>query len=479
MGLINTTQKDYYQGQDTVQLSGDEIYGGYQFTSLNDIISQFMVVYVGENKIIPKAKRLDVAFHAQRAMQELSFDTFKSIKSFEYTVPPSLTMPLPQDYVNYVKLSWTDSAGIEHIIYPALKTSNPSSYQQNSDGSFVFEENNHHLYGDEGNRFRSYGIEQVLANDITSSSNSHPTGSGDEKSAFLLKKYKKETRIAIANTDGHQGLEVQYGGGQDGVTTTGSGGVSWISSTRKLIINFTSTNHDIDVGMRIFGPGIPKDATVTEILTPGNVPKNHTNFPGMAIYYTTPKMEEFRLNTPSTSTALPSHSLPSSTAAREVEEEIIFVNLNRQSNTSDNYKSATPSENQDDYQDDTYWPANGERYGLDPQHSQANGSYYIDPITGLIHFGSNISGKNVVLNYISDSLGTDGEMQVHKFAEEAMYKWISHAILAGMSNIPEYQVNRFKKERFAAIRTAKLRLSNIKLEEITQILRGKSKQIKH
>jgi hypothetical protein len=40
-------------------------------------------------------------------------------------------------------------------------------------------------------------------------------------------------------------------------------------------------------------------------------------------------------------------------------------------------------------------------------------------------------------------------------------------------------VPRFKKERFAAIRTAKLRLSNIKLEEITQILRGKSKQIKH
>jgi hypothetical protein len=70
-------------------------------------------------------------------------------------------------------------------------------------------------------------------------------------------------------------------------------------------------------------------------------------------------------------------------------------------------------------------------------------------------------------------------MKVHKFAEEAMYKWISYAILSSKSNIPEYQVNRLKKERFAAIRKAKLRLSNIKIEEITQILRGKSKQIKH
>ena len=161
-------------------------------------------------------------------------------------------------------------------------------------------------------------------------------------------------------------------------------------------------------------------------------------------------------------------------------EEIIFVDLNKKSTIASSYKSNTPSENNnDDYEDDTYWPANGERYGLDPQHAQVNGSYYIDQIAGTIHFSSNISGKTVILDYISDSLGTDTEMRVHKLAEEAMYKWIAHAILSGKSNIPEYQVNRFKKERFAAVRTAKLRLSNIKLEEITQTLRGKSKQIKH
>ena len=112
-------------------------------------------------------------------------------------------------------------------------------------------------------------------------------------------------------------------------------------------------------------------------------------------------------------------------------------------------------------------------------HTQVNGSFYIDCNKGKIHFSSNINGKNVVLDYLSDGLGTDDEMKVHKFAEEAMYKWIIHAILASKTNTPEYMVARFKKERFAAIRNAKLRLSNIKLEEITQILRGKSKWIKH
>ena len=64
-------------------------------------------------------------------------------------------------------------------------------------------------------------------------------------------------------------------------------------------------------------------------------------------------------------------------------------------------------------------------------------------------------------------------------AEEAMYMHIAYAILAGRQNVPEYIVNRFKKERFAEMRKAKIRLSNYKIEEFTQIMRGKSKQIKH
>jgi hypothetical protein len=70
-------------------------------------------------------------------------------------------------------------------------------------------------------------------------------------------------------------------------------------------------------------------------------------------------------------------------------------------------------------------------------------------------------------------------MRVHKFAEEAMYKCIAYAIMSTRANVQEYIVNRFRKEKFAATRKAKLRLSNLKIEELTQILRGKSKQIKH
>ena len=180
-----------------------------------------------------------------------------------------------------------------------------------------------------------------------------------------------------------------------------------------------------------------------------------------------------------TNTVELSHPASSTTIYPAVSgDTVTFLIDEEDSRTWSSYKSSSSSEeNQDDYIDDTYWPASGKRYGLDPQHAQANGSFYVDRDT--INFGSNIVGKTVVLDYISDNLGYDSEMKVHKFAEEAMYKWIMYGILSTRANIPEYQVQRFKKEKFAETRKAKLRLSNIKLEELTQILRGKSKQIKH
>ena len=63
-------------------------------------------------------------------------------------------------------------------------------------------------------------------------------------------------------------------------------------------------------------------------------------------------------------------------------------------------------------------------------------------------------------------------------AEEAMYLSISYNLLANRSSVSEAMIARFKKDKRAALRNAKIRLSNIKLEEITQVMRGQSKWIK-
>ena len=247
-----------------------------------------------------------------RAVQELSYDVFRSIKSQEIEVPSTLTMMLPQDYVNYVKLVRVDSSGIERILYPTGKTSNPFAIKQNTDGTYDFTQ----------------------------------------------------------DTDG------------DG---------------------------DID-------------------------------------------------------------------SDDEISDSLLEQSGN--SNTWSNYKDQTSPDPYSDDSTDLEIDSRGRRYGLDPQHVQSNGTFFIDYQRGYIHFGSSLSGQTVTLKYVSDGLGTDAEMVVHKFCEEACYKWISYAILASRTNIPEYIVQRYKKEKFAETRKAKIRLSNIKIEEFNQVLKGLIKPIK-
>ena len=499
MGLLDgTNHLQYYQGNN---------YGNYQFTSLQDIIDQFMVAYVGEDKIISKVKRTDVAFHAQRGLAELSFDTFRSIKTQQIDAPASLTMPLPHDYVNYTRIMSVDSAGIKHPLYPTRDTQNPFQIAQEDDGTYTFAVSDNEVTN-------GSFIKDLYPTTWSRLTNSNVSGNVTDNEELQFKHKTKEFNIDLNNYWGVIGVVFQEIDVSDQKTidlsatglavaqpTGGAQGILRVGITAEDPNSYTDIIHvpGINESRYTYGyqaTGAAGDSMWTDglggylewdsdtpldqvVLTPTKADINVENFnkvwvlvvsymvydgsDNIADKELTNKVDNITVTASSGSIYL------TSPVGNEVE-----------SSTWQSYKSTTPSENNnDDYEDDTYWPNKGERYGLDPSRAQVNGSFFIDQRLGKIHFSSNISGKTIVLDYISDSLGTDGEMQVHKFAEEAMYKWIMHAVLSTRINIPEYQVNRLKKERFAAIRQAKLRLSNVKLEEITQILRGKSKQIKH
>ena len=475
MALLNNTPQEYYNSND---------FGNYQFVSLADIIKQFMYVYVGEDKIISKASKTDVAFHAQRALAELSFDTLKSCKAQEYEVPATLQMPLPQDYVNYTRISWVDAAGIKHPLYPTKHTSNPPNPFQNSSGGFELSVV----------ALLSPGTGDVLVN-VTDTSKSlgdnntevlnnsihvgMPCQFEGDSTQYTVKDFDhttgSHTIIQLVDSDGND-----YLGPTIGAATTPS------ALYRKLIFrnldgslfkkfsnitnfdNFTyntgdtffSFNAEATSDFNNIEPGMIISVDNEEGF--GVVLSVDNGYLGSSIRPTIYFENNFTSLTPGTNLHL--------TFSGGTPDE---------STTWSNYKSNVPSENNhNDYEDDNYWPLDGNRYGLEPSHAQINGSFYIDCTYGKIHFSSNISGKTVILDYISDSLGTDEEMQVHKFAEEAMYRSILHAVASGLMQTQQL-VPRLKKEKFAAVRTAKLRLSNLKIEELTQILRGKSKWIKH
>ena len=289
-------------------------YGGYEYTKLNDIINNFMVAYVGQDKLIPNVRRSDVIFHAKRGLQEFSFDTLKSIKSQELSVPPSLSVTIPQDYVNYVKVSWVDGAGVKHTIYPTQLTSSPSNAP----------------------------IQDSLGNII----------------------------------------QDNFSENIDGTSLTNE---RWESN-------------------------------------------NPNNITGLGLF-----------------------------------------------------NSSGPEAFMNDWWGESAWGFSGypgQRYGGDPVNMQNNGWFNIDYARGMFNFSSDLTGKLIILEYISDGLAYDLDTKVPKMAEDAMYAHLNHAILSTRANTQEYIVQRYKQERYAKLRNAKIRLSNIKLDEIVQVMRGKSKWIK-
>ena len=298
-----------YGNRDAYGNTVEENYGSYGYISLEDIINNFQVAYVGTGKLIPSCKRTDIIFHAKRGMQEFSYDTLKSIKSQELNIPPELSVVIPQDYVNYTAVSWIDQLGVKRPIYPA--------------------------------------------NNLTTNPFENPVQ--DSK--------------GVPTQD-------NFGNNVEGTSITEE---RWRTADNTLI------NQDV----------------IDDLYNEG-----YDNWGW--------------------------------------DEQLL-----------------------------------GQKYGLDPQYAQVNGWFTINNREGKMSFSSNLAGSLIVLEYISDGLAYDLDTQVPKLAEEALYAHISHAIVASRINQPEYIVRRLKQERSAKLRNAKLRLSNIKLDEIVQVMRGKSKWIKH
>tara|TARA_E500000178_G_C16957399_1_gene724350 strand:- start:18 stop:1232 length:1215 start_codon:yes stop_codon:yes gene_type:complete len=287
----------------------EENYGSYAYTKLGDLVQNFLIAYVGAGKLIPNVKRTDVIFHTKRAIQEFSYDTLRSVNAQELTVPKNLSVVIPQDYVNYVELSWIDTQGVKRIIYPTTLTSNPSEMP----------------------------------------------------------------------VQDNKGIPIQ-----------------------------DSFNNNIE------GTSITEDRW-----------KNNA------------------------------------------------------------YKNLNALQNDPLFEYDYYYLYGGtmfgygQLYGLNPETAQSNGWFTINEREGKFSFSANLVDKVILLQYISDGLSSDLNTRVPKMAEEAVYAYVRHAILSSRINQPEYVIQRLKKEASAKLRNAKIRLSNIKSNEIVQVMRGKSKWIKH
>ena len=114
-----------------------------------------------------------------------------------------------------------------------------------------------------------------------------------------------------------------------------------------------------------------------------------------------------------------------------------------------------------------------------------NGKYRLDKDKGVIEFGSNVYGRTVVLEYISDGLYTSScegnrleTLKVHKFAEQAILDYIYYSIIKLKRNVPANEKARARKEFYNTRRRTKRRITGIRTPEIIQAFRQDTMWIK-
>ena len=129
--------------------TGLAVPGYYRRTNLNDIISNFMIAYVGDDKVLSKVPRYEIALWGQKAVQEFSYDVLHSEKAIEIQLSPLRQMSLPSDYVNYIKISYTDAWGVERTILPSNTTHANQGIAQDENYKYLYDQDGNVIYAEE------------------------------------------------------------------------------------------------------------------------------------------------------------------------------------------------------------------------------------------------------------------------------------------------------------------------------------------
>lgn len=111
---------------------GDANWGTYQYVLLKDIINNFLLTYVGDDKLINKVDRSEIIFHAKRGLQDLHYDALREIIGFEIEVPETLKVPLPHDFVSESRIAFVGDNGLFYPIPRNFNSGTPISYLQDN-----------------------------------------------------------------------------------------------------------------------------------------------------------------------------------------------------------------------------------------------------------------------------------------------------------------------------------------------------------
>lgn len=125
------SQADYYDNPDD--------WGNYQYITLEEVINNYMMS-MSSDDLTSTTPRHKILYQARRGFRELHYDVLREVRAIELELPPSLTITLPPDFVNYVRISWVTEDGILVPMVTNNSMSIASRYLQDHEYNILFDD---------------------------------------------------------------------------------------------------------------------------------------------------------------------------------------------------------------------------------------------------------------------------------------------------------------------------------------------------
>lgn len=113
-------------------------WGNYQFITLEQLVNDFMGTNDPDD-FTATVQRHQVLFQARRAIQELYFDVMHDNRAMSLTIDERLTLVLPPDYIDYIRISWVDENGLLHPMAVNANKTFATTYLQDNAYNIIFD----------------------------------------------------------------------------------------------------------------------------------------------------------------------------------------------------------------------------------------------------------------------------------------------------------------------------------------------------
>jgi hypothetical protein len=140
------TEEQYY--------NSPHLHGNYQYVSLKDIIDNMLSESLDEDSYLKNISRSKIIKKALEGIRKLNTNTANDILAIEITVPDSLYITMPFDYVNWVRVSVI----IDGALQPLNENKNINTaigYLQDHRGELLFDNKGMVLTADSGNIYNT------------------------------------------------------------------------------------------------------------------------------------------------------------------------------------------------------------------------------------------------------------------------------------------------------------------------------------